>query len=422
MVLHVYVVASVLRQPLPAEFDDIHFATWSLHLDAVRRLGPAADFFALYHAGVQAARGASVYALGEDPQRTPYYYPFRYLPVVAQTLGRALALWPPRTAYHAWVLFLEGLLVTLLVAFWRSLPGERLRVCTSVLLLLATPYFLELHMGQFTFATAALACLGVLFLDSEHQQLRTTRLFLPAFLYTAAVLLKVFPALAIPALLRRRRGWVVSAVALTALVATNLGYFLGNRGSWERFREFTLEAAAGQNGGNHGLVYVFYLAGRDLGVDWTAERFGMFIVAWRLLVLGTLSLLVLVARDSPLKIGAATMLLAQFVTYPQAWEHHSSGVLAIGLLLVCGLANRNGRQRGRHALLGLAVAALFLLALPTPFYILGPRPSLWPAYGRYLLPLSKAVPTLLLLSVGGMAIAGSGLSLRPWRLSKEAPR
>jgi hypothetical protein len=54
------------------------------------------------------------------------------------------------------------------------------------------------------------------------------------------------------------------------------------------------------------------------------------------------------------------------------------------------------------------MAALLLLALPTPFHLLGTRPSQWPAYGRYLLPLSKAVPTLVLLGVGVTALAGRG--------------
>ena len=72
-----------------------------LYHDVAFTRGPAADFFALYHAGVNARRGVSVFEARENPPVTPYYYPYRYLPFTAITIGRLAATLPPATAWKA---------------------------------------------------------------------------------------------------------------------------------------------------------------------------------------------------------------------------------------------------------------------------------------------------------------------------------
>ena len=139
---------------------------WGLYHNSIHRIGPGADFFAVYHAGVASKQGLNPYAQDERPRLTPYFYSYRYLPVVGSTLGRLFTTFSPLTAYRLWILVCEAILGLLMWAFWRrfaSLPRSKLwGVVTSSILLLSTPYFLELHMGQFTFVMGALCALAML--------------------------------------------------------------------------------------------------------------------------------------------------------------------------------------------------------------------------------------------------------------------
>jgi hypothetical protein len=88
---HLAIVLSIARQPMrvsqaPREERSL---IWPLHHDTVHRAGPGSDFFAVFHAGVQLSRDTSPYVGKENPRVTPDYYAFRYLPIVAETLGRA---------------------------------------------------------------------------------------------------------------------------------------------------------------------------------------------------------------------------------------------------------------------------------------------------------------------------------------------
>jgi hypothetical protein len=78
-------VVSIASQPLRVNFHlDGRSLIWGLHYDTVHRAGPGADFFALYHAGIMLEHGESPYASKEVPPVTPEFYPFRYLPIVAE--------------------------------------------------------------------------------------------------------------------------------------------------------------------------------------------------------------------------------------------------------------------------------------------------------------------------------------------------
>ncbi|HUK61973.1 MAG TPA: glycosyltransferase 87 family protein, partial [Dongiaceae bacterium] len=181
---HVAIVATLFAGPRPV--------FWRLHNDTVHRAGPGADFYGLYHAAWNMAHGASPYDLHPDPV-TPYFYPFRYLPIVAEA-GRPLLLVPPATAHRIWIVADEAILLALVLVLARRFPGRGLRSFAIVTLLLSSPFFLELYMGQFTFAAIALAAIGLL---------------VPwgAPVYAAGSVLKVVPMLAAPALVRHRRTW-----------------------------------------------------------------------------------------------------------------------------------------------------------------------------------------------------------------------
>src|SRR6185436_10850915 len=71
--------------------------------------GRGLDFYSLYQAGYNARHGVDIYE--GDPAKVeivvPYSTPYRYLPPVAYTVGAALSLLSPLTAFKAWVVIVE---------------------------------------------------------------------------------------------------------------------------------------------------------------------------------------------------------------------------------------------------------------------------------------------------------------------------
>ena len=100
VLLHLVIVFSVINQPLRINaFPDQRSLIWKYHHDTIHRAGPGSDFFAVYHAAIKLSRGESPYDNKENPKVTPEFYPFRYLPIVGQTLGRAATLFGGHTAW-----------------------------------------------------------------------------------------------------------------------------------------------------------------------------------------------------------------------------------------------------------------------------------------------------------------------------------
>ena len=359
--------------------------TRNLHNDTIHRVGRAADFYAVYHAGVNLRAGRSPYANDEDGI-TPYYYVFRYLPAAAWA-GVPLTALSPRAAYLLWTVVLEVLLAGLLVVLWRNLPPDRLRVWVMVLLLLNTPYHLELYMGQFTFAAMAVLSLGLL-------QPRA------GGLYVLSVLLKPVGLAAWPALWREpgRRG--LMAASGVAVLLTTVPYFLVHADQWHAFFDANFLMEGGFHPGNYGLVHLQRLLVEDL--DWQAGlRFWVPLVKlWRLFLLGGTAAVVLLARRAAWRLAVPALLLAHFLSFQHVWEHHLSGVLVLGAVALTapGLA-----ERPRRLLLG----CLLLLAVPSPFGLLDTvkdpavwNPAeFWPRGYSYLNVLPKVVPTVVLFVV-----------------------
>src|SRR5438105_106476 len=106
LALHAAIVLSIIDSPRPI--------IWRLHNDTVHRIGPAADFYAVYHAGVNLRRGLSPFANNQDGV-TPFYYPFRYLPGLGFA-AEPLTWLSPRQAYLLWIAVLESLLAALVFA------------------------------------------------------------------------------------------------------------------------------------------------------------------------------------------------------------------------------------------------------------------------------------------------------------------
>lgn len=391
--VHIVLFLSVLRIGASLHKPDAQ-SSWTVRVyhDVAQTAGPGADLFALYHAGVNAMRGLSVYDTNEDPAVTPYFYPYRYLPIAAQTLGRALATLTPRSAYVLWALLTELTLVLVIVAFRRSISNRWSSAWGTAILLLSTPYWLELYIGQFTMVAAGLTCLAVLGWATRVHR----RPGAPGVLLVAAALLKVFPLVTLPAFLRTRGGGSLAAATVAIVTSSNLPLFFTDPASIDAFwsKNF-LGEPVGLDAGNHSFLYVVFLAGQLLGGEWNLPLWGALTIVWRAAVLGGTAFIILRARNLNVEIGASTLLLAHFVSYFQVWEHHISAAVVAGVLLCVGL-ERAGSARDA----GIALAATAALALPTPFAWLPSDPSAWSSLERLLPPLAKTIPLLVLFGAG----------------------
>ncbi|MCA9679139.1 MAG: DUF2029 domain-containing protein, partial [Myxococcales bacterium] len=194
--------------------------------DIRNRPGPAADFFAVYHAGRQVWTGRSPYARAERPAITPSHFaPFRYPPGVAWTLGAAVAKTRPWIAYGAWLVIVEGLLVVGVIRLRELVDDPRRLAWLRAAWLAFPPFFLELWMGQFTFVAAMLTFFAVL-------AWRRGRARRGAVAWAAACVLKLFPLALVPALALRRRAGALAlmTIALAAALAPLLAIDGGVRG------------------------------------------------------------------------------------------------------------------------------------------------------------------------------------------------
>ncbi len=401
---HVIIVVSVLGQPLDVRrtAPERRSLVFGLYNDAVHRIGPGADFFAVYRAGVQVRAGRSPYAGAPDPGNPPYGFAYRYLPLVAQTLGRALAALPPRAAWVAWGLANEALLLGFLALWAGAVARPPARAAGVALLLASTPYFLELHMGQFTFATAVLACSALLLL--ERSAGRAARVGAVGLLAAGAAL-KLFPLATLPALRRDRVALLGLGLAAAGLVVATAWHGVAMPADLGRFTGVNVGGLSpGAQRGNFGMLYTLTAAAREAGVAWTRDLFAPLARAWQVLVLGSAALVAWRGQRRALALGGAVMLTAFFLAYQDVWEHHYSGALVAGLLVARGVA-AEGAPRVPRALAWLSLAAI---ALPTPFAWLAASGDLtwhsWPGYQQWAVPLAKSGPLLALHGVGMAAL------------------
>jgi hypothetical protein len=402
VIVHLVIVISVIKQPLRVNaFPEQRSLIWKYHHDTIHRAGPGSDFFAVYHAAIKQGRGESPYDNKENPRVTPEFYPFRYLPIVGQTLGRAATMFEGRTAYVIWCVLLELLLAGTLFVLWKIEASERWKLGLSAALLFSSPYFLELHIGQFTFATCALLAIGLALLD------RSEKSFSPGgtAAFAAAVLLKIFPAAAGAALIRRRKGFWACAVAGGLVVLTAVPYFLSYPDEWKAFAKvnFGDTGTEGFHGGNYGFLYMVFLAMKGIGGPGAVKGFLIFARNWQLIVLGITAILVLWKKPTILT-GGLTLACAHMISYKHVWEHHASGALVLGVFLLVRL-NQDRAWIGRWIALGCVIA----LALPTPFVLVDtldpniydPTP-MWSPFWRFALAASKGLPVFALWVLGAI--------------------
>ncbi|AKU89813.1 glycosyltransferase family 87 protein [Vulgatibacter incomptus] len=405
LVIHLAVVFGIARVAIERQRDKPagHPTPMKLFNDVVHRVGPGADFFALYHAAVALERDGKIYGGGND-RITPPYYVYRYLPILAQTAGRLARLLPPWSAYLVWLAIIEGLLAVCLVVTLRLFPGS-VGAWLCSLWLLYTPHWLELWMGQFSFVTGALVFIAGALLASG----RPKRSLVP---WIAGVGVKIYPLVLLP-LLWRKRVLPLAALVLAALVLANLPGFLYLPDAWSTFSDANLAPAERLhvNAGHYGLSYVFHLA----AVKGFALRDGVWPIVYRavsLLALGGAALAVARRRDPPVLASIALLMLAHQVSYKHVWEHHYSMVLPMGILL---LRHHLGEPRVAWTI----VASLIVMALPTPFALWdrpgGDPTGGWTLFQQIAVPAAKALPALVLYVVALRAL------LRPVPSTAESP-
>jgi hypothetical protein len=430
LLIHGGVVASIVAQPLNvnAAASAQRSIIWPLHNDTIHRDGPGTDLFAVYNAGLHLELGHNPYGRRLAAEGAlPYWTRFRYLPILAETLGRATTLAAPRTVYLAWVAVLEATLLGLCALFRLAAPLPWLRWAGPCFLLLSSPYFLELHMGQFTFITAALyfVALWLCTLDSPDRK----RTLAAATSYAAAALLKIVPLVAIPALLRTHRGRVCAAAAVAVVVALSAPLFWEHPRWWHSFREENLvgELPVG-GGGNFGLMFVLFQTAADHGQQWTAENWAVVTRLAQILFIGSAALAAFFSRERSVLAGGAALYLGHTLSYFHVWEHHMSGVIVLGLALLWGLEGERAAMSSTRAetpgrwISVIIIVALVALALPTPYVLFDDArdPKIWdptetwPAYARYVVPLSKALPTVMLYVASMRILTAAGFAL-PWR-------
>jgi len=387
VVLHLGIVASLALDERPI--------IWPLHNDTIHRVGRGADFYAVYHAAMNLQLGRAPYSEESDGV-TPYWYPFRYLPVVA-ALFQPFTQLSPRMAYLAWLIITELVLAALITVLWRCFPLSRKRLFATGMLLLSSPYFLELYMGQFTFVTIALCYMGLL-------------LSWGAALLSLSVILKNFPLIALPALIRQSGYWRHVLLAVIVLAAVTVPHFLNHPQQWEHFARVNFRPEGGFHAGNYGFLQLLHLVQQDVGANLSDDQWLGWTGMFRLALLGITAGLVLISRQNMPLIGASALLLAHFITYQHVWEHHFSGILTISAILLL--------SQGTDRKVELTIAAcMVVLAVPTLFGILDTAkdPSIgdpsvdWPRWASYLLVLLKVAALWILYGVSAGLLLRAGV-------------
>lgn len=297
--------------------------------DTRHRLGPGTDFATYYEAGREWNAGRTVF--GDGPA-----FGYRYHPLLAMTVGATLARIPFTPAYVAWMILFEILLLADLVVFHRIMGATRRFAGLVVLLLLFSPYYLELYMGNASFLAASLLLLAW-FADRRGQRTVFVALF------AASILVKPIGLVLLPLLLVHRRFGEAALIAgIVAVLA--VPYFVSRPDDLGMvFAVNTLGRSPGWlvHAGNQGLHGFFgTLLTRWSGIPTgSLASYGQLPGAARgLLAVLPLGLALVSLRTSWLtrdriEVGIFMWSCVYLMGYHDVWEHsHAMLVLGLGLL------------------------------------------------------------------------------------------
>jgi hypothetical protein len=263
-------------------------------------------------------------------------------------------------------------------------------------MLLQFPYFLELHMGQFTFLAAAVTALTVLWL--HHRLISPGRAIAACGPIAAVSVLKPFPLFAVAGLALTRTGRLVAITSflVTALLLSPVFT------STLLFREYAslnlIDDTAHLYPGNFSLMYEVFATSVFAGAPFSPRTVAIVSTAGSLSIAGLIFVALVRSSTRDVRRAAGTLMAAFFLAYFRVWEHHYTAVIVGGLLVLVSITPEeyeDGRGRVGTLLVGLA-----LLAAPSFFALLPADPGRWSPAQHYLLPWPKIMGAGCVVLVG----------------------
>ena len=368
-------------------------------VDSWRMVGPGVDFFSFYQAGIEYAEGRSIYATMRDDATAPFFYPYRYLPPLAAVSAVTLRWFSPWTAYKIWLgVILAGFLLSLYMVH-RLFEGIILRPFVLAVWCATPLLFVEMWIGQINMITAAFV-LAIAYWG------RTGRMKSAMAAWSAAVLLKVYPAI-IGIVFVRKHLLKPLAVTLVAMAAVVLLSFVLAGQSMAEFvgRNFGAVSTTDFHVGNQGFAMLLYYALRNV------MPVSVWIVAlrlWQILIIGGAAA-VIWRRKTPVHIGVMVMALTYLLSYQNVWSHHYLLVLPAASVFLAEAWERNHNTAiilACFALLAMLPPGLFAWFNDAPYLTFYPGQN-WPVWQMLSFRLLRLLPLGLAAVSGGMLLFGS---------------
>ena len=349
---------------------------------------PGLDLHAVYDAGRDLLEGKPIYKL---PPYEKDYTPFRYLPIAAVP-GMVLSLLRFDTAYIAWFILLELLMLVNLAHLRTALISDEDFLVAVCMYLFFTPFYVELFMGQYSLIQATF----ILFFFTSLYSFRAG-----AYGYwVASALWKLNTFLALPALIRFRKfGPIYWAIGLAAISLVIYGLFFG--GNVWNFFIINFRVPAIYQEGNLGLrmlwdsiiLHVFKLGHPvEGGGTYELSTGGELLSALLPIIVLIICLHASVFAHKGNFIDlVALWIMSYFLLYTDIWEHHYLMLLPILVLQYA------------HKRRPLIIICYLFIALPTPFALIKDMPVIYipgaegapPLWGVLFHHATKSIPTLV---------------------------
>jgi hypothetical protein len=403
LVIHIWFVLS-FQTDLPRK----------IFAEAALGKGRASDFFGIYQGGANLVGGENIYMqdLPENREHrvVPYYYFYRYLPPMALISGIISILLSPWAAYWIWVLLNEALLLgtVVLLLRWKRWLLER-RLLVAALWLAYFPLCIEQYMGQFSLLMAVLlVILWYLELNSAGSGELTKSngiakyRYLTGVVWSANILIKIFPVMFVVPYLRDRKYKLVGIVSLSVGILS-APYFLWHPESINDFLKLNLGPFAPIYTGDFGFqnfLKVLFRSIYPISVDKPLGIIGSLNSPERLFLAFSVLIILGLAFHATYRLSRsnerctydmAIWILVYFLIYKTVWEYHYLMLLPAitALILVTG---------SRFVLvLGM------IIGMPSIFGLLGSlgvnpasQALSWPVLVRIIHFGCKAAPTFIL--------------------------
>ncbi|MBI2620161.1 MAG: DUF2029 domain-containing protein [Ignavibacteriales bacterium] len=379
--------------------------------DAMHRKGQGADFYAVVQAGQNFSDGVSIYTTSPRRQVVPYYYPYRYHPFVAYTFGQLFLLLPPIGAYGLWIILLEFVLIVNLVVTRKLISDERSAMVLMGIWLLFSPFYLELYLGQFSFAMASLLFWALVAWERNARRIGDSSWIVSLIVKSNSVLLT-------PALLKQGR-WKLVAMGAGVAILLAVPYFASVPGTYQEFaRNYTKPMSMPQLLGNQGFAGLIGIAILRMNGLWTDDLHELHarldqmdrlmqtpLSVWTAVIL-LLTLLVTIRAQRERRTDLFLLwILSYFLFYKHVWEHHYVMLLPVFVLLYLRITT------GKLNLApGIFWGTFSIIALPTLFPLIDLSnvlfdPELyWETWKSFLYHVPKPLAVLLLYGALCLAI------------------